>query len=90
MKTTHLHTTLKKMRELTDAGVPFSFSFYTYNATTGTSKGVKTVSNAALRTGLSKDHGIKSVSLIGYVDLDTNQPRWFYIPLLISFNNKRL
>lgn len=87
MKATQLTEALKHMRELTNAGVPFSFSFYTYSTTTGKSNGVKTVNNAILRTGLSREHGVKSVSLIGYTCLDTNENRWFYLPLLRTLNN---
>lgn len=91
MQTQRLYTALNKMRELTTAGVPFSFSYYSFSANTGKSDGIKTVKNAILRTGLSKDKaGVKSVSLIGYTDLDTNQPRWFYLPLLRDFNNNTI
>lgn len=77
---------LKQMRKLSDDNIPFSFSFLSCNLTTQQSDGFKEVSKAKLRVGLSSELGIKSRSLIGYFDLETNENRWFYLPLLTSFN----
>lgn len=85
-----IYQALKQMRLLSDQNVPFAFSFVTCNKSNGTSKGVRKVTRAKLRRGFSKDKSKKSVSLIGYVDLDTGANKWFYLPLLISFNNQQL
>jgi len=77
---------LKQMRKLSDDNIPFSFSFLKCNLSTKQSDGFKEIKKAKLRVGLSSEHGIKSRSLIGYIDLETNQDRWFYLPLLTSFN----
>lgn len=74
------------MRKLSDNNIPFSISFLGCNLSTGESSGFKEIKKAKLRVGLSSDNGIKSRSLIGYIDLDTNANRWFYLPLLTSFN----
>lgn len=81
---------LRKMRQLSRENIPFSFSFLTYSEITGETKGVKKIEKGILRTGLSDEHGIKSQSLIGYVDVDTNENRWFYAPLLLTFENERI
>lgn len=86
MKTTNHYKAIETMRKLSADNVPFSFSFLTCNLSTGESNGVRTVKRAILRTGLSREKGIKSQSLIGYVDLDTGNNRWFYLPLLLTFN----
>lgn len=74
------------MRKLSANNIPFSISFLACNLTTGNSDGFKEIKKAKLRIGLSADKGIKSRSLIGYIDLETNENRWFYLPLLTSFN----
>lgn len=79
---------LDRMRQLTEIGVPFSFTFNSLNRTKNTSNGLKTVSRAILRKGLRDDQSDHSQQLVGYVDLDQDEaPRFFHIPLLMSFNN---
>lgn len=84
--TNQLYRVLQRMRELTKAGVPFDIEFYSYNHTKGTSSGLKKATNVVLRTGLSKEYSDKADVLIGYKE--DNKNRWFYLPLLIKFNNK--
>lgn len=81
---------LKQMRALSDDNVPFSFTFWTHNSGTGNSDGVRVVERALLRTGLPTRCGIKSDSLIGFVELPDEKPRWFYLALLKSFNQIEL
>jgi hypothetical protein len=86
MNKVNVYDALKQMRVLSTDNIPFSFSFVTCDLSKRCSNGVKEVRKAKLRTGLTQEKGIKSKSLIGYVDLETNQNRWFYLPLLIKFN----
>ncbi len=86
MKGPTIHQAIKQMRSLSGDNISFSFSYLTYNSTKNVSDGVKQVKRAKLRVGLSTDKGIKSRSLIGYIDLETNKNRWFYLPLLLTFN----
>ena len=74
------------MRDLTKAGVLFSFSFLAYNSTNGTSDGYKTIDSAMLRMGFRNDQSDKANVLIGYITGD-DKNRWFYLPLLTAFNN---
>ena len=85
-----VYDALKQMRKLSNDNIPFSISFLSCNLSKGTSDGVKTIAKAKLRTGLSIENGIKSQSLIGYIDLDTDKQRWFYLPLLLTFNQIQL
>lgn len=80
-----IHEAVKRMRMLTDLGVPFSFSFYSYNASKNTSDGVKQVEMAQLRKGYRDDQSTKASILIGYVNA-YSENRWFYLPLLLTFN----
>jgi hypothetical protein len=73
------------MRTLTDLGIPFSFTFLSYNTKNNTSDGFKEVNNAQLRKGYRDDQSDKADLLIGYVNQHDGN-RWFYLPLLIKFN----
>lgn len=85
-RTSKLYAVLKRMRELTKAGVPFDIEYISYQETAGVTEGVKKVAGIQLRTGMSKAYSDKADVLIGYVKDGKN--RWFYLPLLIKFNNK--
>lgn len=86
MQTIKLYEALKRMRELTEASIPFSIEFVGCNLTKGCSDGHKKIDRAFLRTGFSAEKSSKSHLLIGYYIADTNEPRWFYLPLLLKFN----
>ena len=78
---------LTRMRQLTEVGVPFSFSFQSLNKTKDTSDGLVFIKRAILRKGLRDDQSDLSQQLVGYTDLDKKEaPRFFHIPLLMSFN----
>ena len=79
---------LKAMRDRSHKGVPFRIEFLTHNKTEGVCSGVKVVERAALRSGYNADQSDKSEILIGYTDLDTGMPGFFYAPLLIKYNYK--
>ena len=81
-----LYDVIKRMRQLSEINVPFSFEYITCDLTKGKSNGLKKVDKALLRKGMSTDRSVKSETLIGYTDMATNQPRWFYLPLLMKFN----
>lgn len=77
---------LKKMKQLTECGIPFSFEFYTYNSTKDSADGLRSVDKALLRLGLRKDQSDKDDILIAYTDCTINKPRFFNLPLLTKFN----
>ena len=85
-----VYEALKQMRKLSDNNIPFSITYASCNLSKGESDGVKSISKVKLRVGLSTDKGIKSQSLIGYIDIDSNKQRWFYLPLLLTFNQIQL
>lgn len=84
-QTIKLYDAVKRMRQLTELGIPFTFSFLSYNDTTRTSDGFKDITNAQLRKGYRDDQSNKADLLIGYVNAQDGK-RWFYLPLLIKFN----
>lgn len=81
------HQALRQMRELSEAGVPFSMEFISHSRKAKSSNGVKRVEKAMLRTGLSEDHSDVSNILVAYTDLKDDEPRFFYAPLLLKFND---
>lgn len=83
--TIKLYDALKRMRALTDLGIPFTFSFMSFNATSGTTEGIKHVTKGQLRKGYRDDQSKKADILIGYVNAHDGN-RWFYLPLLMKFN----
>jgi len=86
MKSMKLYDAIKRMRLLSANNIPFSFEYVSCNMSLQSSGGLKVEDSAKLRVGLSTENGIKSRSLIGYIKLGTNENRWFYLPLLIKFN----
>lgn len=80
-----LYEAIKRMRLLTEHGIPFTFTFLSYNSTEGSSDGFKDIKNAQLRKGYRDDQSDKSQILIGYINEHDNN-RWFYLPLLMKFN----
>ena len=86
----NVYDALLKMRELSANNIPFSIEFVSCNLTKQSSSGLKFVDKCLLRTGLSKEHSDKHNTLVGYVDLRDNSNKWFYLPLLKTFNNIEL
>ncbi|MES2487123.1 MAG: hypothetical protein V4581_14395 [Bacteroidota bacterium] len=79
---------IKRMRELTALGIPFSFGFYSLDTTRGTSDGLKGVAKGILRLGLRNDQSPKAKTLIAYTDHSAGEePRFFHLALLMTFNN---
>ncbi len=85
------HEALFMMRRYSEIGVPFSFTFNSYNKTKGITEGLKEVKRAVLRKGLRDDQSQYSKELIAYTDLDKEEaPRFFRISLLQSFNKYKI
>ena len=85
-----LYNALKRMRELSEANVPFSIGFLSCDLTNGVSNGYKKVDSVMLRTGFTPSQSDKHNSLIGYLDVKTGDNRWFYLPLLFEFNKMEI
>ena len=82
------HQAVKRMKELTELGVTFSFTFMSLNTTKGKSDGFKVVNKALLRKSLRADQSDKSHELISYTNHDNKEAdRFFHISLLMKFND---
>jgi hypothetical protein len=81
---------INAMRSDTKLGKSFSFVFASYNQTDQTTQGIIEVKRAKLRNRGSKDFNKNQEVMENYLDLDTNEPRWFYHPLLMFYNGQKL
>ncbi len=89
MNSLALYGALNKMREHTALGIPFDFSYLSYNGSLKSSEGIKSINKAQLRSSYRQDQSNKSNILIGYID-GSGKNRWFYLPLLLTFNNIKI
>ena len=91
IETIKLRDAIAAMRTLSRLSSPFSFSFISYSEDLQRSSGLKVVEKAILRTGYRDNQSKKSRILIAYSDYSNKeQQRQFYLPLLMTFNNKRI
>ena len=81
---------IKEMRRLSAEGIPFGFTFMSYDATARASKGVIEVRHARLLKREKQENHRDAEFVEAYLDLDTCQARRFYQPLLMSFNGQKV
>ncbi|MFL9844748.1 hypothetical protein [Flavobacterium rhizosphaerae] len=82
---------IKRMREHSRAGIPFSIEFMSYNSTKNESNGFKAVARAQLRQGLRNDQSHMANTLVAYTDHSAGTtPRFFHLALLMNFNGIRI
>lgn len=77
-----LESAITQMKHLSAMGMPFSFSFMRLNGTRCK------VYRAAIRKQAKSSKVKHSFALIEYVNVDTDECKRCYLPLLMSFNNK--
>ena len=91
MYTIRRHQAIKRMRQLTQAGTPFSVTFLTYSMKTGVCNGFKTVERCLLNQGFRNDQSKHAHQLVGYQDCNEQQANGFmHLPLIISFNKYKV
>ena len=84
-----LYDAIAEMRRLSLAEIPFSFSHSTWNQDTQECHGIRHVNKAILRPA-GKNDEIKDADLkLFYKDLDNNEKRNCWQPLLMFFNDKQ-
>lgn len=77
-------TALQRMKEFTEAGIPFSIEYYTLSGRR------KVVLTAFLRPGYSKKQSSSWKHLIAYTDVSTNEHRQFHRSLLLKVNGIKI
>lgn len=81
---------IKKMRALTRIGVPFSFTFQPYSESKKEYGAVRYVDRALLRPGLRNDQSDKADTLIAFTEYPAEEPKFFHLALLLSFNDYKI
>lgn len=85
-----LYEAISKMRIMSKKGESFSFSFMTYSATKRKSHGISEVRRARLAPqDPTSKHPYKDY-MLQFLDLDTNEVKRCYQPLLMEFNGEKL
>lgn len=81
---------IKRMRDLSDKGIPFSFSFMSFSEDKGKSHGVVEVRKARLNKQSTIDQNKNTDIMLNYMDLETNMNGRCYQPLLMELNGQKL
>ena len=88
-ETITLYDAIKEMRKLSSQERSFSFSHSTWNQDTQECNGIRHVNKAILRPAGRNDE-IRDADLkLFYKDLDNNEKRNCWQPLIMFFNDKR-
>lgn len=85
-----VYEAIKRMRDFTAKGIPFSFSFMSYSETTGKSHGIVEVRKARLNKQSTIDQNKNADIMLNFMDLETNRNGRCYQPLLMELNGQKL
>ncbi len=85
-----LYDAIAEMRRLSKEGVPFSFTYMSYNSTKGTSDGVIHVQQARLAKRESEKFNRHAEDQERYYNLTTGEVRRFWHPLLMFLNGEKV
>ena len=86
----NLFTALKTMRQLSDQGTPFSFTFMSYSRSRQECHGIVEVTRAKLKPRAKATKYQNHEIIEEYLDLSTGEAKKFYQPTLMTFNGHRL
>lgn len=85
-----VYEAIKKMREMTERGEEFAFSFMSYSLTRDVSHGEVFVEHAQLVKNQKDAKNSYQDYMLTYQDTDTGQAHQLWQPLLMSFQHKKL
>ncbi|KAA6347959.1 hypothetical protein EZS27_004586 [termite gut metagenome] len=85
-----VYEAIRRMREKSEQGKTFSFSFMTYSYERGTSSGVVKVEHARLRRQSSTDQNRFGEYMLNFVDTDTEEYGMCWQLLLLEFDGQEL
>lgn len=83
-----LYDAIAEMRRLSKDGIPFSFTYMSYNSTKGTSDGIIHVEQARLLKREDEKYNKHAEDQERYYNLTTGQCRRFWHPLLMYLNGE--
>ena len=85
-----IYEAIKQMREMTERGEEFAFSFMSYSLTRDVSHGEVFVEHAQLVKNQKDAKNSYQDYMLTYQDTDTGQAHQLWQPLLMSFQHKPL
>lgn len=85
-----IYEAIKRMREMTERGEEFAFSFMSYSLTRDVSHGEVFVEHAQLVKNQKDAKNSYQDYMLTYQDTDTGQAHQLWQPLLMSFQHKPL
>lgn len=85
-----VYEAIKRMRDFTQKGIIFSFSFMSFSEDKGKSHGIVEVRKARLNKQNTIDQNKNADIMLNYMDLETNQNGRCYQPLLMELNGQKL
>lgn len=85
-----VYEAIAEMRRMTKAGKSFSFSFMTFSHTRQKSHGVSEVRKARLAPQDPDNKHVYKDFMLQFLDLDTNETKQCYQPLLMEFEGQKL
>lgn len=83
-----LYDAIAEMRRLSNKGIPFSFTYMSYNSTTGKSDGIINVEQARLVKREDQKYNRNAEDQERYYNLTTGEVRRFWHPLLMFLNGE--
>ena len=83
-----LYDAIAEMRRLSNEGIPFSFTYMSYNSTKGTSDGIVHVQQARLVKRESEQFNKFAEDQERNYNLTTGEVRRFWHPLLMFLNGE--
>jgi hypothetical protein len=85
-----LYAAIAEMRKITAQGGCFSFIHRYYDRERRTGGQIRLVKRARLRKAAYKESVIHSQYKLFYTDLDTNEPRVCWQPVVLFFNGQKI
>ena len=90
MENIKLYDAIAEMRKFTEKGENFSIMFMSYDRGKNVSHGITEIKNAKLRAQTTIDKNIMTNYMLNIINVDTNECRRCYQPLIMMFNNKKI
>jgi hypothetical protein len=85
-----LYDAIRQMRILSAEERPFSFAHFTWDDDRQKADGLRVVNRALIRPAAKEDQVRHAQFKLFYTDMDLNQPRNCWQPLLAYFNGQRV
>ncbi len=86
----YIYDALKQMRKLSEENFPFKIGFISCNTSQQTSHGYVVVDKCLLSAGLPAKKSVHAKNLIAFENLETNEKKHFWLPLLMMFNDLKI